>query len=225
MRPPGGQPRPEGMRWDPQLSSGPFGERRRMQLTLMPVFAALRLDRIGRPSGARHPIRGGGTGLELDVELLRPLGVRLVGTYTAHPVDDEHTRDDAGDPVQTAAGGLIHVGNVGASATYTLDLGRIVPLLDLGLGVLWLRSPEAVVRGQRGATCQSGGICEAGLVCAADNVCEAAPVLELHGGISVDVLLGTRWAVGVGLRYFALLSEPSVFPVYLQATARAGVRF
>jgi hypothetical protein len=224
LRPPGGQPRPESARWSPRFTD-PFGERRRLQLTLMPVFAAMRLDRVGRPSGARNPIRGGGTAIELDVELFRPLWLRFIGSYTAHPVDDEFTRDDAGEPVQTAARGQIHVGNIGASAVYALDLGRFIPLIDLGLGVMWLRSPAAVVRGQQGGQCRPGNVCEAGLVCGADNTCQPTPVLELHGGIALDVLLGTRWTVGIALRYFALLSEPSVFPVYLQAGARGGVRF
>jgi hypothetical protein len=224
MAPPGGQPRPESLRWTPKDSS-PFGERRRLQLTVAPVFAAMRLERVGRPSGARHPIRGGGAGLELDIEVLRPLWVRVLGSYTVHPVADEITRNDADEPVLTAAGGRISVANVGASAVYALDFGRIVPLLDLGLGVLWIQSPEPALRGQQGAQCRPNGICEPGLVCGADDTCQPAPVFELHGGVAIDVLLGARWAVGVGLRYFALLSEPSVFPVYLQASARAGVRF
>jgi hypothetical protein len=224
MAPPGGQPRPDSLRWNPQYS-GPFGERRRMQLTVAPVFAAMRLEQAGRPSGARNPIRGGGAGLELDIEVIRPFGVRLSGTYTVHPVDDEVTRNDADEAVLTAAGGQIQVGNVGASAVYAMDLGRIVPLLDLGLGVLWLRSPEGVIRGQQGSQCRPNGICDPGLVCGGDNTCQGVPVFELHGGIAVDVLLGARWAVGIGVRYFALLSQPSIFPVYLQASARAGVRF
>ena len=224
LRPPGGQPRPDSLRWNPK-GTDPFGERRRFQLTAMPIFAAMRLDRVGRPSGARNPIRGGGAGLELDVALVRPLWFRVIGSYTAHPVDDEFTRNDAGESIQTASAGLIQVGNVGASAVYALDLGRFVPLIDLGLGVMWLRSPESVVRGQQGNQCRPSGVCEAGLVCNADNICQATPVFELHGGIALDVLVGERWTVGFALRYFALLSEPSVFPVYLQAALRAGVRF
>jgi hypothetical protein len=225
MPPPGGQPRPDDLRWDPAFANH-FGERRRVQLTLMPIYASVRLDFIGRPQpAARNPMRGGGGGLELDIELLRPFWLRLVASHTVHPVDDRFATNDDDEIVQTAARGNVQATDAGLSAVYAMDFGRILPLLDVGLGVLWLRSPAAVVDGQLGGECLQSGACDPGLVCASDNTCQMTPVLELHAGVAVDVLITDRWTVGAGLRYFALLSNPAVYPVYLQGTVRGGIRF
>lgn len=223
MPAPGGQPQPDTLRRDLDFATDDT-PRRRLQLTATPIYAAIKLPFVGRRG---RTLSGGGAGLELDVNLYRPLSLRFVGAYTAHPVDDEFSvpQKDNEDPMLTAAGGAIHTGNGGLSLAYAMDFGRVLPLVDAGVGALWILTPEGVRDGQRGQPCTSAGACDTGLACAPDNTCQPIPVLELHAGLAIDVLVARHFTVGAGLRYFALLGTPSVFPIYLHATLRLGLRF
>jgi hypothetical protein len=68
-------------------------------------------------------------------------------------------------------------------------------------------------------------VCDTGLACSSENLCRVGLTPQLHAGFSLDVLLGDRFAVGGELRYFALLTAPMVYPVYLLAALRASIRF
>jgi hypothetical protein len=221
MRAPGGQPQLMDRRWDPDFAAS-FSSARRLALTFQPVFASFRLPFRGRPV---EPYRGGGGALELDVHIWQPFWLRFSGAYTAHPMPAEFSTADDGEITQTAMEGTLHAGSVGVGAVYGLDLGRVLPMLEVGLGGLWIRAPGEDQGGQRGGACLDNGICDVGLVCTVDNLCAQESLVQVHAGIDVDIMLGHHWAVGLGLRYFALLTEPSVFPVYLHARARLGVRF
>ena len=221
LPPPNGQPRPDSLRLDPDYAA-PGSVRRRFQFTLLPTYAALDLPFLGRIID--RPLPGGGVAAEFDVEILAPFFFRLVGSYTAHPIEDQYTRNDDDELIQTAAGGRIQVGDVGASILYAMDTGRIVPMLDVGLGALWLVTPEGIQSGQIGQQCREGS-CDSGLVCAADNICRQGTTFEVHAGLAVDVLLGDRWSIGAHFRYFALLTEPAAFPIYLHGALRLSARF
>jgi hypothetical protein len=225
MPPRHGGARPDGARvFDPDFAEGP-NSRRRVQLTLMPLFASFPLAFLGRRAQLTDPTRGGGAGLDLDIQISRPFWLRFLGTYSGHPVPDVYARDTNEVPVRTAHRGTFHAGYAGASVVYAMDYGRLLPLLELGPGVMFLRSPEAVQPGQMGGECREG-LCDVGLRCVAEqNICQPWPVLTIHFGLAVDVLLKARWTVGLGLRYFAFLTAPASFPIYLQAAARFGVRF
>jgi hypothetical protein len=127
--------------------------------------------------------------------------------------------------VQTAGAGLVQATHAGLSATYTMDLGRVVTTIDAGAGGLWIRGPQAVQDGQLGGTCRPDAVCDTGLSCSAQNVCRVGLTPQIHGGFAVDVLLGDRFAVGGELRYFALLTAPMTYPVYLLVALRASLRF
>jgi hypothetical protein len=224
MAPPGGQPKPQTLRKSAPTS--PMVTPRRIQLTLMPVFASLRhVDFIGRRDGPTAPIRGGGIGAAFDVKVARILTLRVDGSHTVHPVDDEFRRDSEDEIQQTAARGSVRVTNVGAGVGFAMDLGRVLPQIDAGAGLLWMTSPDAVQDGQRGGSCTDAGSCDPGLVCGADSICHVATIPTLHAGIVVDILLRERWVLGAGVRYFAVLAAPTVYPVYLQAALRLGLRF
>jgi len=218
---PEGQPAQDARRRDVDHTSA-ASRRQRVVLTVAPAYASFRLQFLGRP---QVPVRGVGVLVAAHVPLWRPLGLRVTASHTVHPLRDEFTRDEDDAIVQTAGAGLLQATHAGISATYTLDLGRVVTTLDAGGGGLWMRSAAAVQDGQFGGTCLPQGVCDTGLVCSADNVCRAGLNPQLHGAFSLDVLLGDRWAVGGELRYFALLSAPMVYPVYLLAALRASVRF
>lgn len=222
LPPPNGQPRPDTLRLDPDYAD-PGSLRRRFQFTLLPTYAALDLPFLGRTID--RPLPGGGLAAEFDVELYAPFFFRVTGSYTAHPVEDEFTRNDDEQLVQTAAGGHIQVGDAGVSLLYAMDTGRLVPMLDVGLGALWLVTPDGVQSGQMGQQCREGGVCDSGLVCAADNVCRQGTTFEVHAGLAIDVLLGDRWAIGAHFRYFALLTAPAAFPIYLHGALRLSARF
>lgn len=200
-----------------------FDDDHRLQLTAIPTYAALRVPFIGRGG---QPMRGGGFALELDLRLLPWLYLRSYGSHTVHPVFEETAFDEESMEVSLLANsGLVQATNTGAALVYALDIGRFVPRVDVGAGVMWLRSPEAAQAGQWGGECREGGVCDLGLSCNAEEICRPTPFVEVHAGIGFDVLLGRRWAVGAGVRYYALVSAISELPIYIHGSLRLAARF
>lgn len=192
-------------------------------LTLVPTYAAIHLPFIGRGQG---PFRGGGIGLELDVRIVRWLFARAYVGHTLHPVPRVETRDEnSGVVTQDARAGVLQATDTGLSIVYALDVGRFVPRVDVGAGLLFVRSPDAVAPGQWGAQCREGNVCDLGLSCSAAQICEATPFPEVHAGIALDVLVGRRWTLGVGVRYHALIQAISQFPMFVTGHVRLGLRF
>lgn len=231
LRPPNGQlgdPQRQGKGGtDLHAVTRPYSPRRRFALTAAPMFASFRSPFIARPERFHA---GGGVAVEMDVRIVRWLWLRAIGSYSAHPVGERKQITEEGEPpIVVANRGVLQAGHAGLSAVYPLDLGRILPQLDVGAGVLWVKSPDAAVTGQLGAPCREGNVCDFGLACSADATCQIAPQPEIHIGLAVDVLIGQRWSVGAHFRYFALLSGlsdiNSSFPAYLQIAARLAVRF
>jgi hypothetical protein len=201
-----------------------FDDDHHLQLTAVPTYAAMRVPFIGR---ADQPVlRGGGIGLELDVRLLRWLFVRVYASHTVHPVFEQTTFDEEdSEVVLLANGGLIQATNTGASVVYALDIGRFVPRVDVGAGLLFVRSPAGAQPGQWGEACREGGVCDLGLSCDGEDLCRPSPFPEVHAGVGVDILLGRRWAVGLSLRYYALVQAIADLPVYVHGNVRLSVRF
>jgi hypothetical protein len=200
-----------------------FDDDHRVMLSVVPTYAAIHVGFIGRGAG---PFRGGGVALELDVRVVRWLFIRVFASHTVHPVFDESALDDeSGEVVPLASAGLLQATNPGGSIVYALDIGRFVPRVDVGAGMLFVRSPQAVQSGQWGGECRQGGVCDLGLSCNADDICRPAPQPEFHAGIGLDVLLGQRWSVGVAVRYYALLQAISELPIYLHGSLRLSARF
>lgn len=222
MAAPNGQPQPDSQRRDVDHTSS-RSSRRRFMLTTSPLYASFRLPFIGR---AQVPVRGGGFGLTAQIPVWRPFGFRADVAHTVHPVADRFVVDEESEDIdQTAARGNVQATHAGVSATFTMDIGRVIPSLFAGVGALWIRSPPAVVDGQLGGTCRSQGVCDTGLACGADNVCRVGTTPQIHGGAAVDVLVLDHLAIGAQVRYFALLSAPTSYPVFLTAGLRASVRF
>jgi hypothetical protein len=231
-------PRPNGQlqQWSYEgenTRSQPFRARRRFTLSVAPLYAVFRWPATGTADDAYKRfigrgttrLRGGGALVELDVQLLRFLWGRIQASYSAHPVEDIADVDDDDVLTPVARAGIISASYVGGGLAYALDLGRVLPLIDGGMGVMMINSPEAVQAGQNGGECVEGGICEPGLRCGALELCEPVPQMVVNAGIGVDYLLGEHWSVGVHVRYFALLANPAVFPVYYTGALRLGARF
>src|SRR5690606_26922546 len=152
---PYGQAPRDGQRRFPADFAGKFAQRRRFQLSVEPLFASLRVQLVGRPDAPDH---GGGVGTSFAIEVWRPRWRRLSATYSGHPVGDRHTeRDD--EIVHTAGRGTIHIAHAGGGAAYAFDFGRVLPIIDVGLGGLWVVTPQGVADGQRGRTCTSNSQC------------------------------------------------------------------
>jgi hypothetical protein len=196
---------------------------RRFQLTVMPVFAALRIGFIGRPA---VPVRGFGAALDADLRLLRFLWVRAHFGHSLHPVHEETATDDESGEVEVVANrGFVSVTNFGGSLVYPLDLGRFLPFVDLGVGGMVIRGPDPARRGQMGAECRDDGTCDPGLACQADNVCHVTVLPELHVGLGLEILIRHHFTLGGYVRYFAFLTDVASFPVYLIGAVRFGARF
>ncbi|MBX7082162.1 MAG: hypothetical protein K1X88_23340 [Nannocystaceae bacterium] len=222
LPPPGGQPRGSDLRRGDTWSRG-FSSRRRVALSLAPVFASYRMAFLGRPL---QPIRGGGVVADVDVLLRAPVWVRAGAAYTAHALFDEFTQAEGEAPSASARRGTLHTLDVYGAVVFAMDLGRVRPVLEAGLGGLMVRTPRAVQDGQLGGACLDGGGCDVGLVCATEqNVCRQGMIPRVHAGAAFEVMLRDRWSVGVMIRYYALLLAPTVFPVYLQTGLRATLRF
>lgn len=222
MRAPGGQPQEDRRRWDGKWATD-ASSRRRVVLGLSGLFASYRLGFLGRPS---KPLRGAGIGTDLDIEIYSPVGIRVSASYTAHRLRDEFDDPEDEPPTLSAREGTLHTVDFGGAVVFAMDIGRARPVLEAGLGAALIRTPVAAIDGQRGGACLSGGGCDVGLVCvAAENVCRQGITPRAHAGAAIEIAVGDRWTIAAMIRYFALLSAPSVFPVYLQAGARVGVRF
>lgn len=201
-----------------------FSSRRNFQLTLLPVYASFRLPLRSRDD--QLPLRGVGAALEFDIRLVRWLWLRINASHTVHPVEEVKTFDEENEQVDLRANkGLYQASNAGIGVVYPIDLGRFVPLVDFGVGGMFIDAPPAAVSGQQGGQCRDDGTCDFGLACSPRGVCEQTIVPELHIGAGLDVLLGDHWAIGIHVRYFALLSDPANFPVYLQGAIRLAARF
>lgn len=223
MAPPNNQIRGNPPRTRPDIRRG-WSARRRFALTIAPAYASIRRVQFqNRPGNARY--HGAGFNLELDAQLHRWIWMRAQGTYSGHAVDEVRVTDDSDEVVQTAPRGTIHVMGFGAGPVFALDLGRFLPLIEVGLGGLRIASPVGEAKGQRGAACGDGGACDVGLRCSAANICEPTIVPELYFGAAVDVMIRRHVSVGGQFRYYAFLPAWSTFPVYMLGTVRVGVRF
>lgn len=173
-----------------------------------------------------RPLRGVGVGADIDALLAGPVGVRATASYSAHPVRAEYDVPDDGAPTLRANAGVIHTIDFGGAVLFAMDTGRARPTLEAGLGATIMRTPGFAQDGQFGGACLSGGGCDVGLVCAAEqNVCRQGIMPRAHAGAALEIMLGDRWSIAATVRYFALLTAPTVFPVYLQAGLKVIARF
>jgi hypothetical protein len=222
MAPPNNQPRSAPNLHAPPLAPSSLPGRR-LALTFAPTFASFRMPLLGRLS-ARHA--GVGLGLEGDLQLARWIWLRGLASYTAHPLEESRTQDpDSLAVLSLANAGTMHVLNGGVSGVVGVDIGRWSPLLDVGVGTFRIGTPTGLLAGQRDQPCIDASGCDTGMVCGADNVCRPGLLPELHAGLSLEMQLRRHLAVGFLLRYFALLTAPLNYPVYLTAAVRLTARF
>lgn len=206
----------------PDLRRG-WSSRRRLAFTLAPAFASLRREFQGPRPRRNH---GAGVDIELDVQIWRWIWLRAQGTYSGHPVDEVRVEQPDKSFLVTAPAGTIHVAGFGGGPVFALDLGRFLPLIEVGLGGLRVATPAGgTIAGLRGESCRSDGSCDVGLRCTAARTCEPTIMPELYFGGAVDLLVRRHFSFGAQFRYYARLTNPGQFPLYLLGTLRISVRF
>lgn len=228
MRAPNNQLQTTPPRTRPDIRRG-WSARRRLALTVAPAFASLRLPFQGRTVGQQVPrLPGAGVDVELDVQAYRWIWFRAHGIYSGHPVDEVRAMQQDMEVVQLAPRGTIHVAGFGAGPVFALDLGRFLPLIEVGVGGLQIVTPNGGVAGQRGEACRTDKSCDVGLNCNSANVCEVRTVGEAYLGLAVDLLVRRHLSLGAQFRYnipFNELKNLNLVPGYLVGTLRLSVRF
>ncbi len=174
------------------------GERRRVRLGIAPIYALAVVDR-------RDP-SGGGVDLDLAFGVTDALSVRASGFVTFHAADGRAVPGTAGGPEMIGPPGTIGAFGAFAGLSYELNVLRLVPSFDLGLGVIGLRGDARFGTGAGAAA----------LLPALDAV-----AIEL--GFGCDWLISRRWSVGWVIRYHALLTELERAPSFLYVGPRASV--
>jgi len=229
MRPPNNQVATTPPRTRPDIRQG-WSARRRFAFTLAPAFASLRLPFLGRyQADGRTPqrIHGAGVNAEFDVQVWRWIWVRALGVYSGHPVGEERTKVEM-EVIPTAPAGTIHVAGAGFGPVFALDLGRFLPLIEVGVAGLRVVTPNGGVQGQRGEPCLDNGACDVGLKCNSARICEVRTLGQAYLGLAVDVLVRRHLSFGAQFRYnipFAQVRNLNIAPGYLLGTVRLTVRF
>ncbi|MDC0720751.1 hypothetical protein [Nannocystis bainbridge] len=227
MRAPNNQIATHPPRTRPDIRQG-WSARRRFALTLAPAYAMLRLPFQGRlVNNQPQRIHGAGVSAEFDVQAYRWIWVRAIGMYSGHPVGEERVQVEM-EVVRTAPPGTIHVMGYGAGPVFALDLGRFLPLIEVGVAGLRVVTPTGGVTGQRGEACMANGGCDVGLKCSAAKVCEVTTIGEMYLGLAVDLLVRRHFSFGAQFRYnvrFSELKSLNLTPGYLLGTLRMTVRF
>lgn len=204
--------------------------RRRVQVTLAPAYATLNFETL--PWGRR--LHGYGVGGEIDLRLVRGLWLRTLATYSTHPVRALLQVDEAEESVEVLApGGQLRTYGAGAAFAYALDIGRVMPVVELGVGGLWMQSPAHATPGALGGQCREVEPesdqfpCDTDLRCSAGGQCEQQPKLEVIAGIGVDVAVLHYMSWGLHVRYY-ISTDPASgfqFPTHLSLSLRASLRF
>lgn len=146
---------------------------------LTPSYAFLVLNAQLEPDG-------GGAGLYLQYGVTDAISLLASGLWTGHTLEASEE-----DP-----GGLYQVLSVSFGISYTLDMGRIRPALDLAAGVLHLRYGD-----------------------------QSTTSMSILAGLSADYMMRPWLSVGLAFHYHAYLANPAELPVYFDAGPRVTVHF
>jgi len=146
---------------------------------LEPSYAFIVLGQESEPEG-------GGTGLYVHYGLGDALALRFSGLWSGHDIE----------PGEEDEGGLYQVVNLALGVAYAFDLLSVVPAIEVGGGLLYLR-----YQGQ------------------------SAYNFGLQIGVAVDYGLLSWLTVGAAFHYHAFISNPADYPVYFDAGPRVAVRW
>jgi hypothetical protein len=173
-------------------------EQREFNLGVQPVYGLTYLD-------DRAPSGGGGYA-HFSYGITDALGIQLLGGLTAHPLP-ENAADTPTDKLLPEGRLLTWQASLGL--VYSLDVVRIVPFFEASIGVLGIMQPAPPPAPGQPST--------------------KAPELSINAsvgvGLGADYLITRRLAVGLAVRYHALITDLSRFPLYLTVGPRLVIRF
>lgn len=173
-------------------------EQREFDLGVQPVYGLTYLD-------DRSPSGGGGNA-HLSYGITDALGIQLLGGLTAHPLP-VNAADTSTDKLLPE--GRLLTWQAGVGIVYSLDVVRIVPFFEASIGVIGIMQPAAP---------PAPGVPPT-----------KPPEHSINAGVGVglgaDYLITRRLAVGVAVRYHALVTDLGRFPLYLTVGPRLVIRF
>ena len=172
-------------------------ERRRARIGVQPIYAFTTVDK-------RDP-SGGGVGVDVALGVTDALSLRATGFVAFHSAGGLTTSAPNGS-FATGPGGTTASFGAFAGITYALDVVRIVPSFDLGIGVVGLRGDPRVGTGP-----------------VATALLPAVTALAVELGFGADYLVTHTWSVGFVVRYHALLTELEHAPSFLYVGPRVSV--
>jgi hypothetical protein len=172
-------------------------ERRRVRLSVAPMYALALVD-------SRQP-SGGGVVTDLSFGISDALSVRATGFVSFHAADGLQSTSATGTQTTGPAGTIAAFGAF-AGLHYELDVLRIVPSFDVGVGALGLRGDARYGTGV-GATA----------------LLPAVNAFAVELGFGVDWLITRRWSVGAVVRYYTLLTELERAPGFLYVGPRVSL--
>jgi opacity protein-like surface antigen len=165
-------------------------ERRQWLLAMTPGYSLVYVD-------GRSP-SGGGGGFEVGYGLTEALSLRASGFLSWH----------AAEQTKTSPGGTIGAFSAMVGLNYTLDVIRLVPYFDVGIGLLGVRG--------------DAGFHDSAV---SNLVVPSSTAFGIELGFGIDYLLTRHVALGALVRYHAFLTDITRIPVYLYVGPRVSFRF
>jgi hypothetical protein len=161
-----------------------------VSVTLTPVYAVAYID--------DRTANGGGFSVDLGLGLSDTLSLHANSSLSWH---------DAPATKMLPAGALSAVTAM-AGLTYTFDVIRLVPALELSIGYIGIRGDTTF-----------------GSTKAAAQVSKPVDAFGLGVAFTLDYLLTRHYAIGVEVRYHAVLTDLSRVPMYLYTGPRVTFRW
>jgi hypothetical protein len=159
-------------------------------ISAWPAYALTYVDSRS-PSGA-------GAGMDVGFGITESLTLKATGFVSWHPV---------------AATKMTSAGTLGEFSAmlglnYSLDVIRLVPSFDVGLGVLGIRGDEQFSTSNK-----------------ANAVVQPSTAFGVELGFALDYALTRRIEVGALVRYHAFLTDITRIPAYLYVGPRVTIRW
>jgi outer membrane protein W len=136
---------------------------------------------------------GGGGAVQLTYGFTDALSIQLTGAATGYPLSPL--------PAQMLLGGTLSAYAVTAGVVYSLDVVRVVPFFEAGVGL--------------------SGFSQASTTKGTSTTLAFAATL----GLGADYLINRRVAVGLSVRYYAFLTDLTHVPIFLTLGPRVTLRF
>lgn len=172
------------------LPLGARAEYKEWSFSAFPAYAVTYVD-------SRAP-SGGGGGLEVGFGITEALTLKASGFLSWHPVAATK---------MTAAGTIGEFASM-VGLSYSLDVIRLVPTLDVAIGLVGVRGSAGFADSAR-----------------SNAVVASSTAFGIGVGLGLDYLLTRHWSVGLVVRYHAFVTDITRFPVYLFAGPRVTFRF